>query len=123
MQKNRFRDLVRNKLSGGFLNEKSQVDSRIIDAYMPAAVNEVMMEGYGNEVRMENNVRHRGQSSSRRHSSQSGKPPTWPRRPRRRSFPHLKSTDPEGDGGVAATIAAGRRGHDWTPFETGPEWC
>lgn len=54
MQKNRFRDLVRNKLSGGFLNEKSQVDSRIIDAYMPAAVNEVMMEGYGNEVRMEN---------------------------------------------------------------------
>ena len=54
MQKNKFRDLVRNRLSGGYLNEKSQVDSRVIDAYMPAAVNQALIEGYGIEVRMEN---------------------------------------------------------------------
>lgn len=53
MLKSRFRELVFIKVNGGHITDQSDVDRRTINAYIPAAVNLAMLQGYTLEIKEE----------------------------------------------------------------------
>lgn len=55
MKKGIFIELVLLRINGGQLNDSSSVDRRDIRAYLPAAVNYAMIEGYRVNIREEGN--------------------------------------------------------------------